>query len=293
MTPIRFGLVGLGRFGTHYARLLTQIPGAVLVKSSRRDMNDVLASDVEAVVIATPASTHHDLILAALTAGKHVLVEKPMVLSVAEAQNVAAAVKASGKCFMVGHQYRYHDAIRELESMVHHGAFGAVRFVAALQLSPGPVRTGVGAFFEMATHELSIIDFICNPGAPRDVYGLATGVRVATHEDTAAANVVFENGLLASLVVSWQAPTKVRRLMILGDAGSATFELCADGEVLRQYTKDRVLISEFRAVREPLRVQVEHFINCIRTGCASETGIEHGVRITEWLAMIRGSLVDA
>ncbi|MEK7623205.1 MAG: Gfo/Idh/MocA family oxidoreductase, partial [Patescibacteria group bacterium] len=235
---MRFGLIGLGRFGKHYLRLLTSLPEVELLAIANHssgvfseykekippqcittiDTNTLLQNPaIDCIVIATPATTHFDLIQKALLAGKHVLVEKPMVTTAEEAKKIETLAKKQGKTLMVGYQYIYHDAIRYLKTSFD---FGNVNYFFGEHLSSGPVRTDVGCFMDAGVHDLAIIEYLFAPGRIAGVKGASAG----TSDDFTAVSVTFESGLFAHLVTSWIAPEKVRKVTIVGENGSAVLD---------------------------------------------------------------------
>jgi len=320
-----FGVIGAGYFGKHYIRLLQDMPGAALRAVADRsggmirenasalpasvsrlaDAEEVFSdSQIDCVVIATPASTHASLAVAALAAGKHVLVEKPMAMSVAEAEDMRRAAAQSGRTFMAGHQYLYNDYIRHLKKKLDEGALGNITYIFAEHFSFGPIRPDIGCFTEMAVHELSLLDYLFSPGEIRRVAGRSVGFLASGREDFASAGVSFANGLTAAIVVSWFAPEKIRRMTIAGDRGMAVFDDRREEKLkffLHPYTApspDADAASRFIEYREgeiitpaidaaePLRNQLEHFISCVRTGAEPVSGIRHGIRVTRMMDAI-------
>lgn len=331
MFPLRFGLIGLGYFGKHYLRLLQEIEGVelysvvnrscdafdqfshILPKSVKQaeEANTLFKdSEIDAVIIATPPPTHFSLVQDALLSGKHVLVEKPMVVSVREAYALKEAVEKSGRVFVVGHQYCYNDYIRALKENIN--ALGEARYVFAEQMLFGPLRFDTGCLWDRATHELSIIDFLFQPGAIRNVTGRAAGVLENGHEDFASFQIEFESGLIAGVTCSWFAPIKTRRIHIAGTKGLAFFDDCAADEKLKLFEfpypektlrssrgslvldmqKNQTRIPNI-AAGEPLKNQLLHFIACIKTGARPVTDIAHGVRVTEYLDRISRSIFSS
>lgn len=322
--PLRFGLIGLGRFGAHYARLLQEMEGVSFYAVAARDEKSFASAGVpptikrfsdglalihdplvDCVIIATPATTHAELARAALQAGKHVLVEKPMTATLAEATLIAGLAASTDRTFMVGHQYLYNDYIRELKRQFSVGVFGKIAYVFAEHFYPGPIRNDIGCFWETATHELAIVDFLFS--RPRLLNAQVKMIDIAErgYDDFTQASLLFENDLSVSIATSWFAPQKVRRMMIAGEKGMAVFD---DAEpdhklklVLRPYPSDIgkpefspefFSISEDEMVmpnvtpREPLRNQLEHFIACIASRALPLTDITHGMWVTELLSAV-------
>lgn len=323
-SPIRFGLVGLGYFGKHYVRLLQEFEGAELrsVADRSSDTFDRYSSslpasvnrstdaralfedfDIDAIIIATPPPTHFSLAKSAIANGKHVLIEKPMVMRLEEAHTLKEIVEKSGKIFMVGHQYCYNDYVRALKNNI--GILGDVRYIFCEQMLFGPLRADTGCLWDRATHELSVIDYLFRPGAIRHVNGRTAEVIKNGCEDFASFQIEFESGLFASIVCSWFAPVKTRRMSIAGTRGLAFFDDCRENEKLKLFEfpyPEESLHSERGShvldiregnayiphiiAGEPLKNELVHFIECIKNNARPLTDSAHGVRITEYLDQI-------
>ena len=217
---ITCAVIGVGAFGKHYVRLLGANPRTTLVAvaspsvhSRKLDVGpDVkLYTDaqsifqdptIEAVVIATPVSTHAELAVQAIAAGKHVLLEKPLARNFEEAERIEAALKNSTKVFMVGHQYLYNDYVAELKKELGGERIGRVRYVHAEQLYAGPIRHDIGCFREAGTHEIALIDHLFSPGKPVSVVASGIDLSGGVREDFAVASITYESGLFAHIVIS-------------------------------------------------------------------------------------------
>lgn len=322
--PLRFGVVGAGYFGKNYIRILQDMPGVelsaladpspdfeknipMLSPTVKRftDANTLISDpEIDCVVIATPAISHSALIVAALRAGKHTLVEKPMAMNMREAEEIRGTVEESGRIFMVGHQYLYHDYVRHLKSEIDKDVIGRPRYVLAENFYFGPIRSDIGCFWETATHELAIIDYLFSPGTITDARGTKVDFSGSGRDDFASATITFESGLVAAITVSWFAPEKIRRMTVTGERGMAVFddrreeklklflhpypEALKGGGVASQFLefKEGEIKVPAPDAREPLRNQLEHFISSVRTGMEPESGIAHGMRVTKMLDTI-------
>jgi len=327
-TILRFGVIGTGNFGRKYVRLLQDIDGAELRAVANRspaafaqlpiirsipmrrytDAEELLNDkEVDCVVIATPVSSHFDLCKKAWERGKHVLVEKPMVGCVAEAYELKELIaKNNHQVFMVGHQYVYNDYLRCLKLKLEEGVLGRVLNIFAEHFYLGPIRPDVGCFFETATHELAILDFLFHPKSIVEVNGKMIDFSGSGRDDFSSVSLIFENGLRVTILTSWFAPEKIRRMTFTGEKGMALFDDRASRNKLRFFNCPYPAGSNAKSVflnpyqveiqepyiyaREPLRNQVEYFIYCIKTNTVPLTDIGHGVRITEFLHKIKCSL---
>jgi predicted dehydrogenase len=322
---ITCAVIGVGAFGKHYVRLLGAHPRASLlavaspsVYSRGLDVHEgvQLYTDtesifqdpsIEAVVIATPASTHAELAIRAIKSGKHVLLEKPLATSMDEAIHIEHAVKDSKKIFMLGHQYLYNDYVAALKKELDEGRIGQVRYVHAEQLYAGPIRHDIGCFREAATHEIALIDHLLSPGKPISVIASGLDLSGGTREDFAAATVTYESGLFAHIVISSFSPIKSRRMILGADNGMALFDGRPKEDkvsfFLRPYPaaqkinqqksltipNGEIITPELNA-KEPLYAEIEHFLDCIETGSTPRSDISHAMRVASVLAAVSEKL---
>ncbi|HEY4240965.1 MAG TPA: Gfo/Idh/MocA family oxidoreductase [Kofleriaceae bacterium] len=324
--PIRVGVLGAGSWGANHVRVLASEPGAQLVAVADPDAakdatiaalapgadvvrasDSVIGSrDVDAIVIATPASTHVELALAALAAGKHVLVEKPLAMALPDAKRVAAAAAAANRTLMVGHSMVFHPAVRRLRALLAAGELGRPYYCHATRVNLGRLRRDETALWCFGPHDLSMLDFILGE-QPASVSACGQAVLQAGVEDVAFLTLRYASGLLANLHVSWLHPRKERRFTLVGSQKMVEFDDQAP-EKLRIYDKgyDRpppfTQFGEFLTIRdgdvhiphvpmeEPLRAELRHFLACIRSGQPPETDAASGVRITAVLEAAERSL---
>lgn len=322
MKTLRFGIIGLGHFGKHHARLLQEISGVKLVAVAnklsdvfekneinlREDITKSLNEDeiinnkeIDCVVIATPPSTHGELIVKSLRAGKHVFVEKPMVVSTAEAKVVEKELKKNKKLiFMVGFQYIYNDYIRYIKD--HVAELGAVKYALGENLYCGPLRADVGSFMDAGIHDCAVLEYLFSPGKVVKVTRASRAIDNSNNDDFTAVTVTFQSGLMAHLLTSWYWPEKVRKVTLVGDKGMALYndrdkkKLKWIKNVYPAWDKkqpslflsgviDQSIVLVVTA-REPLRNELEHFIKCVNTNTQPLTGIEFGSRVTKMMEEI-------
>ena len=183
------------------------------------DSYDAVLSDpdVAAVAIATPAATHFDLVRSALEAGKHVLVEKPLTPSVAEAEKLVSLADSCGLVLMCDHTYCYTPAVQRIRELIRGGSIGDIQFIDSVRINLGLVQPDVNVLWDLAPHDLSIMDFVL----PEDI----TPVAVAAHGGDpigagraclAYLSVWLSNGALAHVHVNWLSPTKIRTTVFGG-----------------------------------------------------------------------------
>ena len=241
--PLRLGLLGVGYWGPHYARLAAELPETQLVAacdiSSRaielistryptvrtsRDPADVLeADDVDAVIVSTPTGTHYSLSLAALENGKHVLCEKPLAMTTGECDELIAAAEKAGLVLSVGHTFIFNPGIRLMRELIADGEVGRVLYCHTIRTGLGPIRSDVNALWDLAPHDLSILFYLIDADP---VSALATGQAFLRDgfEDVAFLHVAFEGGAMGAAHVSWLDPYKVRRVTVVGDRRMIVFD---------------------------------------------------------------------
>jgi predicted dehydrogenase len=319
----RIGVVGAGYWGIHHvrnfarlgvlgavadadakarARVAAQYPGVKVVERVEQ-----LFDLVDAVVLATPAVSHAEQSLAALAAGKHVLVEKPMALSVADAERVAAAAKSSGRTFMVGHLMLYHPAVEKLRAMIEAGDLGEIYYLYSLRVNLGRLRRDESALWSLAPHDLSMILYLLGE-APNDVVARGECYLQPGVEDVVFVNLRFPDRKMAQIQLSWLDPRKERRLTVVGSRKMVDFDDVHPSEKLRIYDKgfDKppafAGFGEYLTLRqgdvhipnvtmvEPLAVECQHFLDCIASGKTPRSDAQSGVEVVRALAGAEASL---
>ena len=237
MSPIGLAVVGVGYWGPNLVRTARATPEFRLewlcdldLERAQRALDpytsvratasyeQVLADPaVDAVAIATPAATHVDLVRAALEAGKHVLVEKPLTPSVAEGEKLAELARRFGLALMCDHTYCYTPAVRRIRELIHAGELGDVQFVDSVRINLGLVQPDVDVFWDLAPHDLSILDFVL----PDDVSPVAVAAHSADPIGAGRACLAYlslplSSGAIAHVHVNWLSPTKIRTTVVGG-----------------------------------------------------------------------------
>lgn len=328
--PVRrlaFGVIGYGYWGPHLVRNLNSMPGSHvrfvadldserLAQASQafsgprftHDAHELFASDIDAVMIATPVHSHFALARAALLSGKHVFVEKPLAMKVEEVEELMALARERNLALMVGYTYLYHRSVQELRRMLRGNELGKLYYVDAQRLNLGLYRRDVNVVWDLAPHDLSMLRYIL------DADPLSVRADGASHvtpgiEDVAYIHLRYPNGLIAHLQVSWLHPTKVRRFTLVGDRKMALYDDVDPLDKIRIYNRGvdypahSTTFEEFQLSyrngeitiptipnAEPLRVACEHFAHCIRTGEPPLTDGEWSLPITRTLVAIERSL---
>lgn len=244
-------------------------------------------AEVDAVVIATPVGSHAALARQALDAGKHVLVEKPLALSTADAVALTEQAAAGGLTLMVGHTFEYNPAVLKMKALLDAGDLGDVYYLHSQRVNLGRIQRDVNALWSIGPHDISIANFLLG-SAPRWV--AARGARYlhtgssAGVEDVVFATLGYDHGVLAHVHVSWLDPSKLRRTTVVGSKAMVVYDDLDSEAKLRVYDKgaDPVPLGgygeyQFRLrtgdmhvprvdLSEPLAVELEHFLECVATG---------------------------
>ncbi len=292
---VRAALVGCGAWGKNLLRVLVESPRARLaavadVHPARRaaaerlapgvpvvaSLAEALEAGADAVIIATPPQTHAALALAALAAGADVFVEKPLAIRVADAERCAARAAALGRVAMVGHLLRYHPTVERLVDLALGGALGDLLHLDAARLSVAGDRSASAAW-TLGPHDLSVLHAL-DPGPVR-----VTAAREAEGGDPVRIEALAPTGLAASMVLSRSSASKERRLRITGSRAIASFDdvRAPDRLVVARAGEAR----EIRvAWREPLAVEVDHFLRCVEERARPRTPFEEGVIVVRALA---------
>ncbi|MET0304760.1 MAG: Gfo/Idh/MocA family oxidoreductase [Solirubrobacterales bacterium] len=321
---LRIGIAGLGYWGSNIARNLDALPGCELAwccdtDAERRermrpsfpaarftaDLGEVLADEsVAAVAVATPVPTHAALAELVLASGRHCFVEKPLACDVASAERLVGLAAEGDRVLMVGHLLAYHPALAALRELCESGELGETRYLYSQRLNLGRLRADENALWSLGAHDVSAIlaltgELPVEVGARGQSY-VRDGV-----EDVVFAHLGFAGGVTAHIHVSWLDPRKERRLTVVGSRRMATFDDMEAERTLTVYDKgfdpgagaggDYVARSgEQRSPaisrREPLRIELEHFLECLRDGTAPRTGGAEGLRVVRVLEGLQESL---
>jgi predicted dehydrogenase len=326
---VRVAVVGCGRWGINYLRIFQQMSGCRLVgacdpdpKSSDRfpfssvtlpvfrDARAMLAQiRPDAVVVATPATTHLAVASLALKYGAHVLVEKPLATNSRDAAALVGLARRARRILMVGHIFHYHNALIRLHAMIGKGELGRLRYLYSVRTNLGPIRDDVDVLWDLAAHDVSMMIHLAG-GIPVSVTASGQNYIRKGIADVAFGTLFFpRNGVIGHLQVSWLDPRKVRKLTVIGTRRMAEFDDVSTQEPLRMYDRgvdrDKVIgdFGQFHlmlrdgdiaiprvAGGEPLKTECARFIECVRTGRRPETDGEHGAAVVRVLEALGKSL---
>ncbi|MFP6758032.1 MAG: Gfo/Idh/MocA family oxidoreductase [Alphaproteobacteria bacterium] len=307
--PARVGVIGTGYWGRNLVRnfdalgalaAFCDVDPNTVANFSRQyphaapftDPADLLASDtVTSVAIATPAASHGELVAAALAAGKHVFVEKPLCLDIAEGRALADLAHDRGLTLMVGHLLLYHPAFIALCRAVESGRLGTLRYIYSNRLSLGKIRREENAFWSFAPHDISMILRLAGAMPERVVTNGGTFLSPSV-ADTTLSHLTFPGGLQAHIFVSWLHPYKDHRLVVVGADGMAVFDdVLAGADKLSLYAHSvdwngglpSINKAEAEAIAydetEPLSLECGHFLDCVATGGVPVSDAAEGLRV--------------
>jgi len=321
------GLVGYGYWGPNILRNYMELSEATvkwvcdrdpgkLAKAKTRypavtttdDYFDILRDeDVDAVLIATPISTHFGLAIAAVEAGKHVFVEKPMTASVLEARALVAAASARNVTLMVGHTFEFSSPVATIKKYIASGELGDVYYISSSRINLGLHQKDVSVIWDLAPHDFSIL-FDWLGEEPVEISAVGRGCVQRNIPDVAFVTMRFASGTIAEVQLSWLSPVKLRRTLVVGskkmlvyddtesvekvkvyDHGADLLEPGSFGEFQLSYRTGDILSPHLEAW-EPLSAEARHFVECVRTGRRPKTDGFSGLRVVRALERAEESM---
>jgi predicted dehydrogenase len=318
---IRLGIIGYGYWGPNLARAAAEVDAtevaaiadpsaAARERAGRRHPSARLLADwrealgdpaIEAVLIATPVASHFEIALAALRAGKHVLVEKPMADAAPNAALLIEEATRRGLTLMVDHTFVYTPAVRALRELVTAGSLGDIYYYDSTRINLGLFQRDVNVIWDLAVHDFAILDHLLE-ASPVAISASAASFVADSPDNIAHLSVYYSSGAMAHLNVSWLAPVKVRQTLIGGSRRMVIYDDMQPSEKIKIYDRgiavsndpqqihDRLIsyrvgdmASPALSAKEALVTEIEHFAECIATGARPLTDGESGLRIVEML----------
>jgi predicted dehydrogenase len=333
---IKIGVVGYGYWGPNLVRNMFEVPdtSVVAVSDIRSDRLRHVSSrypslfvstdyrsliddpDIDAIAIATPVHAHYELALEALQAGKHVLIEKPMTSTSEQALRLIDEADRRNLVVMVDHTFVYTGAVRKIKQVVASGMLGDVYYYDSTRINLGLFQRDVDVIWDLAVHDLAIMNYIL-PSVPCAV--AATGINhvMGGTENLAYLTVFFELNLIAHINVNWLSPVKIRRTLIGGSKQMIVYDDMEPSEKVKIYDKGITVTNgsdslyqamvNYRSgdmfapqldVSEALKVELQHFVDCIEHGAAPITGGLAGLQVVRILESAsqsmrhRGKLIE-
>lgn len=276
---------------------------------------ELLDSDIDAVVIATPVATHYKLAKESLEHGKHVLVEKPITRSGSEALGLIKTAEKAGKTLMVDHTFEYSMSVRKVKELVAKKELGKVFSINVIRINLGLFQKDVNVVWDLVPHDISMLRFILNK-EPTSVRTFAESHVMPNNQDTAYLLLKFPDNVIAHLHTSWLSPRKIREMTIIGSKKMLVYDDVSQSEKIKIYDKS-VSIENYRLPSqkyygsfgdfqllyrsgdiyipkvddtEPLKEVCSHFIECMRTGKKPLSDGYSGYMVTRVLEAAQQSL---
>lgn len=280
-------------------------PLSRVTTSSREAMED---PEVEAILVATPAATHFELVKTALELGKHVFVEKPLATRVHEAEELARLAESKGRVLMVGHTFLYNPAVRFLKNYIDKGELGRIHYIYCQRLNLGQVREDVNVWWNLAPHDISILLYLFDGKLPTSVFASGKDFIQKGIEDIAFGIFTWRDGTMAQIHNSWLDPGKVRKITVVGSRRMIIYDDLIDDKIaIFDKGVDRVPAAPDRRMdydrfdkfqllhragdvwlpriefKEPLKIEASHFLECVRSGANPLSGPRHAVDVVRCL----------
>jgi predicted dehydrogenase len=327
---IRLGVIGCGHWGPNHIRNFSLLPDAQVVAvadisrerltaiqqqyshvTPYEDYHELLArDDIQAVVVSAPTQTHYRITKDALLAGKHVLCEKPISYRSREGDELIRLADEKRLLLMIGHVFLFNNGILKLKELLAAREAGRLYYVTAKRTNLGPIRQDVNSVYDLASHDISIINFLLD-AMPLRVSALGQAFLQNGIEDVAFISLQYPDDILANIHVSWLDPKKIREITIVGDKKMVTWDDLSFTGPVRIY--DNQIIShpyyhdfgEFQLLtregnvtiprvhmEEPLKVQSQYFLSCLRTGRMEIGTAQHGVDVVRVIEAVVESLAE-
>lgn len=327
MDRLRLGLVGYGYWGPNLARNFHQLPDAWLVacadadvarlkeaarlypsvKQTAADARELIDNPtLDALVIATPARSHFALARQALEAGKHVLVEKPLAMSSAEARELIDLARTRQRILMVGHTFEYNPAVWKVQELLDAGALGELYYIYSNRVNLGRLQTDINVLWSIAPHDVSILLALLK-NMPLSVSAQGATYLHQGIQDVIFALLRFQNNIVGHIHASWLDPSKTRQMTIVGSEKMIVYDDVDPEAKLKIYDKGVYkrgdAFGEFQMrvrsgdlyipkidLTEPLKYECAHFLECIREKKVPRTDGMNGLRVIQVLEAAQQSL---
>lgn len=324
---LNIGVIGAGYWGKNLVRVFAELRSSHLyaccdadrarlerIKQTYPDVkicSDVAAlltdDAIDAIVIATPSPTHYSLALQALSAGKHVYVEKPLTMKSDESVELTVLAQQRDLRLMVGHLLLYHPAVEQLRQLVQGGDLGEAYYIYTQRLNLGIVRRDENAWWSLAPHDISVILYLFD-SVPASVSARGEGYLQAGNPDVVFATLHFPDRRMGQIHVSWLDPNKLRKLTVVGSRKMVVMDDMEPTEKIKIYDKgvnlapgyesygDAITLRQgdihipYIAMEEPLRIECQHFIDCIIQHATPRTDGVNGLHVVQVLEAGQRSL---
>jgi len=325
---VNIGIIGCGHWGPNYIRNFNQLKTCQVISCCdllSRNLDNIkrhfssieVTTDyrkmlkdkrINAVVIATPAKTHYQIARNALLHHKHILVEKPLCLKHGDSKKLVDLAKAKKKVLMVGHTFLFNPAVRKLKAYIKKGALGEIYYLHATRTHLGLVRNDVNVSWDLVPHDISIFSYLLEK-TPVSLSATGGSFLRKPRQDVVFINLVYPGGIIANIHASWADSNKVREIQVIGSRARIVFDDLNNLEKVRLYKKgisveksyanfgefqlllrDGDIISPKVDPQEPLRLQSQHFIDCVKRGKRPFTDGKNGAQVVKIMNAIDKSL---
>jgi predicted dehydrogenase len=329
METIKIGVIGCGYWGPNLIRNFVEIPASevVIVADLReerlahikstypnikvtKEYQDLFTEDIQAVIIATPPSTHYPLAEEFLTRGYHVFVEKPITLNSQHAEELIQISKENRLVLMVGHTFEYNQAVHTLKDLIDSGELGKIYYVDAARLNLGLYQNDSNVLWDLAPHDISILLYLLGR-TPISVSAHGSPCVTQGIHDIAYMNLCFPDNILGHIHVSWLDPCKVRRVTVVGSKKMVVYNDIESMEKIRIYDKSvekppytnsfgdfnfsyhygDVIIPNIRFT-EPLKKECQHFLDCISNHTEPLSNGQSGLNVVKIIEAAQRSLQE-
>ena len=323
----KIALIGCGHWGKNYLRVLRELKQQIVFCCDTNEkavawaketyplvpftasLRDVIESpEVEAVVISTPATTHYDIARQCLLNGKDVLLEKPLTIRVEDAEELIALAERHRRILMVAHTFLYNPGIRRMKELMGKSDFGKTYYVHAVRTHLGLIRSDVNAVWDLAPHDVSIFSYILD-AQPVSVSAVGGRFLSQDKEDAAFISLVYPGGIIGNIHVSWADSNKERRVVAVGSKKRIVFDDIDNLERLKIFEKgvsverdissfgefqyllrDGDILSPKIEVGEPLKIECQHFLECIEKRSAPFTDGRQGLEVVKVICAVQESM---
>ena len=328
MKQTRIGAIGYGYWGPNLIRNFVEIPSSEVVAVADLDAGrlahlrerhpqipvtthnyrDLFDMALDAVVVATPPHTHYPVVRECLENGLHVLVEKPLTLKSDNARALIRIAEENDRILMVGHTFEYNPAVRALKAMIDSGELGEIQYIDAVRVSLGLFSSHLNVIWDLAPHDISILLYLLD-AEPISVAAQGNRCVQEEIEDVAYLTMRFPDNILTHMRLSWLDPRKTRRITVVGSKKMVIYDDVEPHEKIKVYDKrvDAIrhtdtfgefhfayhygdVVSPYIRFEEPLRVECNHFLECIREGKRPQSDGESGLRVVQIIEAAQRSL---
>ena len=327
MGKVKVGAIGYGYWGPNLIRnfneladselcavadlsqaRLDQVKGRFPQVTTTTNFRDLFNMGLDAVVVATPPQTHFKIVAECLCNGLHVLVEKPLTLTSQDGLELIRLAEQQGKTLMVGHTFEYNPAVSALKQMIESGELGKIQYIDAVRVSLGLFNAHLNVIWDLAPHDISILLHLIGQ-MPIGVAAQGTACVQEGIEDVAYMTMRFPENISAHIRMSWLDPMKTRRITVVGSKKMVVFDDLEQQEKIKVYDKSVTairhtdtfgewqfayhygdIVSPYIRFEEPLRLECQHFIECIREKKRPLTDGWNGLRVVQIIEAAQRSL---